>query len=68
MELSPIDPNEVSQAASQIVAEFGMQAEMEVMNRIVKADSEGDSGKTAFWQEVSRFLQSSSQRLRPFAW
>jgi hypothetical protein len=30
---------------------------MEAQNRILQANANGDESETAFWQEVSRFLQ-----------
>jgi hypothetical protein len=53
-----IDPAAVYAAAQDIRAGYGFGAEMEAQRRILEANSKGDSRQEAFWQEVSRTLQS----------
>lgn len=63
--MNPIDPASVFSAAQEIVAEYGIQAFMEVQRRIMEANSKGDSQQAVFWQQVSRSMQSPAFRMVP---
>lgn len=57
-----IDPAEVRAAATDLSVGFGISAEIEAQRRIMEANSKGDAQQAAFWQEVSRALQSVAYR------
>jgi hypothetical protein len=58
MDTDSIDPTEVHRAARDLFLQYGVSAEMEAQERILKADAEGSDRDVAFWQNVSRALQA----------
>lgn len=63
--IEPIDPAAADRAARQLVAEHGIGALMEAERRILQANAGHHVQQAAFWQQVSRVLQSPGFLIAP---